>query len=147
LNLFILNQTHGFLFKFGKGCYFADCSSKSANYCYTTSTRNIGVLSLSEVSLGQPNELKQADYSADKLPAKKSSTKGVGKSEPDRKEWVTLDDGCIVPVGKIKQAIDPKDAINYSLLYNEYVVYDVSQIKLKYLVKIQFDYDDEEDED
>ncbi len=91
--------------------------------------------------------MKQADYNADKLPANKSSTKGVGKSEPDRKGWITLDDGCMVPLGKIKQVIDSKEAINYALLYNEYVVYDVSQIKLKYLVKIQFDYDDEEDDD
>ena len=36
-------------YMFGKGCYFSDCSSKSANYCYTTSNKNIGVLSLSEV--------------------------------------------------------------------------------------------------
>ncbi len=45
--------------------------------------------------MGNYNELKQADYDADKLPKTKHSTKGLGKSEPDRKEWVTLDDGIL----------------------------------------------------
>ncbi len=43
--------------------------------------------------------------------------------------------------GKLKNSVDPTDANSYSLLYNEYIVYDVSQIKLRYLVKIEFDYD------
>ncbi|RNA22029.1 poly [ADP-ribose] polymerase 2 [Brachionus plicatilis] len=129
-------------YMFGKGCYFADCSSKSANYCYPTSTKNVGILSLSEVSLGNFNELKQADNNADKLPKGKVSTKGVGRSQPDKSEWITLEDGCIVPCGKLKCAIDKKDLTLYSLLYNEYIVYNVDQIKLRYLVKIQFDFDE-----
>ena len=129
-------------YMFGKGCYFSDCSSKSANYCYTNSNKNTGILSLFEVSLGECNELKEADYEADKLPKGKLSTKGVGKSEPDKEDWVTLDDGCVVPIGELKCNIDPKKASEYSLLYNEYIVYDVSQVKLRYLVKVQFEYDD-----
>ena len=35
---------------FGKGLYFADMSSKSANYCYTTPTKNTGLVLLSEVN-------------------------------------------------------------------------------------------------
>lgn len=129
-------------YMFGKGCYFSDCSSKSANYCYTNSIKNVGLLSLSEVSLGVCNELKQADNNADKLPSGKMSVKGVGKSEPDQAEWVKLDDGCVMPIGKLKQKVDQKDAHNYSLLYNEFIVYDVAQIKLRYLVKVEFDYED-----
>lgn len=129
-------------YMFGKGCYFADCSSKSANYCYSTSTKNIGILSLSEVSLGNCNELTQADYNADKLPKGKMSTKGIGRSQPDKSEWITLDDGCVVPCGKLKCTLDKKDFSLYSLLYNEYIVYNVDQIKLRYLVKVQFEYDE-----
>ncbi len=77
----------------------------------------------------------------------KMSTKGLGKSEPDQKDWVKLENGCVVPIGKLKSVADPKDANSYSLLYNEYIVYDVTQIKLKYLVKIKFEYEDDEDED
>lgn len=35
---------------FGKGVYFADMSSKSANYCYPARDKNVGLLLLSEVS-------------------------------------------------------------------------------------------------
>lgn len=39
-----------FLLQFGKGVYFADMSSKSANYCFTSRAKNIGLLLLCEVS-------------------------------------------------------------------------------------------------
>ena len=70
----------------------------------------------------------------------------MGRSEPDKKEWVTLEDGCVMPIGKIKTVVKPSEASSYSLLYNEYIVYDVSQIKMKYLVKVQFVYDDEDED-
>ena len=133
-------------YMFGKGCYFSDCSSKSANYCYTNSIKNVGLLSLSEVSLGECNELKQADNNADKLPKGKMSVKGVGKSEPNESEWVKLEDGCVMPIGELKQKLDAKNAHEYALLYNEYIVYNVDQIRLRYLVKVKFDYDDEEED-
>ncbi|PRD25455.1 UNVERIFIED_CONTAM: Parp2 [Trichonephila clavipes] len=37
---------------FGKGLYFADVCSKSANYCQATKRNNEGLLLLCEVSLG-----------------------------------------------------------------------------------------------
>ena len=39
-------------YMFGKGVYFADMSSKSANYCCTSSSSNTGILLLCEVALG-----------------------------------------------------------------------------------------------
>lgn len=99
------------------------------------------------MSLGAFNELKQADYNADQLPPGKQSTKGVGRAEPDKNEWVTLDDGLVVPVGKVKNVVSAKDAANYALLYNEFIVYDTAQIKMKYLVKVEFDYDLDSDEE
>lgn len=92
--------------------------------------------------MGTCNELKQADYDADKLPKGTFSTKGVGKSEPDSSDWVTLEDGCVVPIGQLKNMVSPEKASEYSLLYNEFIVYDVSQVKLRYLVKVEFVYDD-----
>ena len=86
--------------------------------------------------------MRHADYDADKLPKGKLSTKGVGKSEPDKKDWVTLEGGCVVPIGKLKSIVDPAEASNYSLLYNEYIVYNTNQVKLKYLVNVEFVYDD-----
>ena len=43
--------------------------------------------------------------------------------------------------GKLKSAVDKTDINSFSLLYNEYIVYDVTQIKLRYLVKVEFDYE------
>ncbi|XVE77604.1 hypothetical protein DITRI_Ditri13aG0076500 [Diplodiscus trichospermus] len=55
-------------YMFGKGVYFADMFSKSANYCYATSAFTTGVLLLCEVALGDMAELLQAKSDADKLP-------------------------------------------------------------------------------
>lgn len=55
-------------YMFGKGVYFADSSSKSANYCFPSLTQSEGVLLLSEVALGKTNDLYEADYEASRLP-------------------------------------------------------------------------------
>jgi len=39
-------------YMFGKGVYFADMSSKSANYCSTSVDNPTGILLLCEVALG-----------------------------------------------------------------------------------------------
>ncbi|KAJ3253177.1 Poly [ADP-ribose] polymerase 2 [Boothiomyces macroporosus] len=115
-------------YMFGKGVYFADMVSKSANYCCTSRQSNTGILLLCEVALGKHNELYSADYNAgDRLKAVNAhSTKGLGRTVPDPKEFVELD-GVTVPCGK---GIDAKLDQSY-LQYNEYIVYDVSQIKIK----------------
>ena len=41
-------------YMFGKGVYFADCSSKSANYCFANKQSSTGVLLLSEVPSTPP---------------------------------------------------------------------------------------------
>lgn len=74
---------------FGKGIYFADMSTKSANYCYPQRSKP-GFLVLAEVALGEMNELQQADFNADKLPTGKNSTKGLGSIGPDPATYVTL---------------------------------------------------------
>lgn len=53
--------------QFGKGVYFADMSSKSANYCYPNREKTTGLMLLSEVALGNMYELTQAEY-MDKAP-------------------------------------------------------------------------------
>ncbi|CAK7348322.1 unnamed protein product [Dovyalis caffra] len=116
---------------FGKGVYFADMFSNSANYCYATSAAPAGVLLLCEVALGDMAELLQAKYDADKLPSGKLSTKGVGGTAPDISDAKVLDDGVVVPLGKPKQQRGSKG----SLLYNEYIVYNVDQIRMRYVVQ------------
>ncbi|KAJ0025699.1 hypothetical protein Pint_09089 [Pistacia integerrima] len=92
-------------YMFGKGVYFADMFSKSANYCYATRAATAGVLLLCEVALGDMAELVHAKYDADKLPEGKLSTKGVGQTAPDPSEAQALKDGIVVPLGKPKEQL------------------------------------------
>mmetsp|Transcript_12582 Transcript_12582/g.18336 ORF Transcript_12582/g.18336 Transcript_12582/m.18336 type:complete len:83 (+) Transcript_12582:467-715(+) len=75
-----------------------------------------------------------SDYNAGNLPKGTHSTKGFGRNAPPESTYVDLD-GCKVPLGEGK----PTNSSG-SLLYNEYIVYDVAQIKMKYLFKMRFDY-------
>ncbi|KAL2097172.1 hypothetical protein ACEWY4_006379 [Coilia grayii] len=125
-------------YMFGKGIYFADMSSKSANYCFASQKNNIGILLLSEVALGDSNELLAADYNANRLPPGKHSTKGLGQTSPDPKNYVTMND-IIVPMGPgMKTGIGQGGG--YSLLYNEYIVYNPAQTCMRYLLKVKFNY-------
>nr|XP_028956266.1 poly [ADP-ribose] polymerase 2-like isoform X11 [Malus domestica] len=118
---------------FGKGVYFADMFSKSAKYCHGCTS---GVLLLCEVALGDMAELLTAKYDADKLPVGKLSTKGVGGTEPDFSEAQLLDDGVVVPLGKQKENTSHEG----SLRYNEYIVYNVEQIRMRYVVQVNFNF-------
>ena len=93
--------------------------------------------------MGESNELIQADYNADKLPSNKSSTKGLGRSEPNKKEWIKIEDDITVPIGNITSTESSSNKNAYSLLYNEYIVYNESQIRTRFIVKIEFDFDEE----
>jgi len=124
-------------YMFGKGIYFADMSSKSANYCYPTRTKNTGFALLCEVSLGNAHELLAADYEADRLPSGYHSTKGLGKFAPSEKDNVTLSDGTMVPLG-VPCDTGVANPGGYTLNYNEYVVYNTKQIRARYLVQLKF---------
>uniref|UniRef100_A0A8C1S438 Poly [ADP-ribose] polymerase n=1 Tax=Cyprinus carpio TaxID=7962 RepID=A0A8C1S438_CYPCA len=125
-------------YMFGKGIYFADMSSKSANYCFANQKNNQGLLLLSEVALGNSNELVDADHNADQLPSGKHSTKGLGQTAPDPNNYVALD-GVTIPMGpSVKTGVGQKGG--YTLLYNEYIVYNPAQIWMKYLLRVQFNF-------
>ena len=51
-------------YMFGKGVYFADMSSKSANYCFANKQSSTGVLMLCDVALGGAYERTGAEYGA-----------------------------------------------------------------------------------
>jgi poly [ADP-ribose] polymerase len=118
-------------YMFGKGVYFADCVSKSANYCYPSRDKP-SILLLCEVAVGKSNELTQSDYYANKLPKGKLSTKGCGGMEPNPEEAHTMADGTVIPKGKLVKVTNRTT----SLLYNEFIVYDVSQIRIRYLLRV-----------
>lgn len=98
-------------YMFGKGVYFADMVSKSANYCFTNRENNTGLMLLCEVALGDMNEKFYADYYANLLPPGKSSTKGVGKTAPEETEMIG---DIIVPNGEGK----PQNIPNVISIHN-----------------------------
>ena len=117
-------------YMFGKGVYFADCASKSANYCHVTAEAPYGLLLLCKVALGKSHGIYDAD---DKLP--KSLPKGyhsitaTGKNIPSREEEFN---GASAPIGKHIKYDQPEKC---SLLYNEYVVYNTKQIQIDFIAK------------
>lgn len=108
-------------YMFGKGIYFADMVSKSANYCCAGPSNNIGCMLLCEVALGDCNEKLFADYNAGSLPTGKSSTKGVGRNAPPESSYINLGRSQ-VPIGKGVST----STTGGTLLYNEYIVYNLS---------------------
>lgn len=123
-------------YMFGKGIYFADMVTKSANYCCTNSENPIGLLLLCEVALGNMYERYAADY-IEKLPSGKHSTFGRGQTQPDPECVHKTEDDVEVPYGSAVRAKLPKKS---ALLYNEFIVYDVAQVKARYLLKTKFKY-------
>ncbi|OJJ48899.1 hypothetical protein ASPZODRAFT_157407 [Penicilliopsis zonata CBS 506.65] len=129
-------------YMFGKGVYFADMSSKSANYCCAVLSANMGLLMLCDVELGDPMlELVNADYKAGDVAKanKKIATLGKGRIAP--LSW--KDAGCVhenlrgVSIPDV--TVTPGDVSGNGgavLQYNEYIVYDVAQIRQRYLFHV-----------
>ncbi|KAF3436180.1 hypothetical protein FNV43_RR23272 [Rhamnella rubrinervis] len=120
-------------YMFGKGVYFADLVSKSAQYCFTDKKNPVGFMLLSEVALGEVYELKKAKY-MDKPPEGKHSTKGLGKKIPKESEYVKWKDDVVVPCGKPV----PSNVRASELMYNEYIVYNTTQVKMQFMLKVRF---------
>jgi len=128
-------------YMFGKGVYFADMVSKSANYCATSRDHSTGILLLCEVALGSLYPCTAAEY-MDAAPAPHLSTWGKGKTIPDPTGDVLIEDGLRVPTGRPKEI-----GIDSSLQYNEFIVYNTDQIKIRYLVKLRFNYPADDDDE
>ncbi|XP_076358409.1 poly [ADP-ribose] polymerase 2-like isoform X2 [Tachypleus tridentatus] len=92
-----------------------------------------------KVALGTCNKLVAADNNADKLPPGTHSVMGQGRVVSDPQEDIILSDGTRVPLGKSIQT-NIENPQGYTLNYNEYVVYNVNQIKMRYLVRIKFNF-------
>lgn len=129
-------------YMFGKGVYLADMSSKSAGYCSSYSSGNTGLLLLCEAELGEPPlELTNADYDAGTKAKQQDclSTLGLGRTAP--KMWKDASalhpslTGVTMP-DVVSQKPGDTGVQGAYLQYNEYIVYDVAQIKLRYLFRV-----------
>ena len=54
---------------------------------------------------------------------------------PDPIDFHTTNDGVVIPMGKGINA-----GLRSSLGYNEYIVYDVAQANMKYLLQVKFNH-------
>ncbi|KAK0614569.1 poly polymerase catalytic domain-containing protein [Immersiella caudata] len=129
-------------YMFGKGIYLADMSSKSANYCCSYLSDNTALLLLCEAELGDPmQELTDASYNAGEDAKKKGMLSTWGKGSTGPKKW--KDAGCAHP--SLQGIMMPDTSVrpgptrvkNAYLAYNEYIVYDVSQVRLRYLFRVK----------
>lgn len=124
-------------YMFGKGVYLADTSSKSANYCCSYSSANMGLLLLCDVELGSPMlELYDGDYMAGENAKKegKIATLGQGRSIPSAWKDAEYLHPSLKGVKMPDVGAGSKEATNQAWLqYNEYIVYDIAQIRQRYL--------------
>ena len=129
-----------------QGVYLADMSSKSANYCYSEVSNNTGLLLLCEAELGKPMlELTDAKYDAATLARQKGCLSVSGKGLTAPKAWK---DACVVNedlkgITMPDTSKEPGDTNvpGANLQYNEYICYDVAQIRLRYLFRVKMSSD------
>ncbi|ROW09318.1 hypothetical protein VPNG_05860 [Cytospora leucostoma] len=130
-------------YMFGKGVYLADMSSKSAGYCASYISDGTALLLLCEAELGEPmQELLGADSHAGNKAKSKGllSTWGKGRTGPS----VWKDASCVHPsLAGVKMPDTCRGppgptAVNGACLeYNEYICYDVAQVRLRYLFRVK----------
>lgn len=119
---------------FGKGVYFADMVSKSANYC-NRDENNSGLVLLCQVALGKTKACYEKNPKI-KLEEEFNSAKGIGKTYPNPDETHIREDGVKIPLGK---PISERNIVS-QLEHHEYIVYNESQIKIEYLLELEFIY-------
>ncbi|RCN44674.1 Poly(ADP-ribose) polymerase catalytic domain protein [Ancylostoma caninum] len=121
-------------YMFGKGVYFADMVSKSANYCRVGQGED-GLMLLCDVALGKVKpEVNAAMHSLETIEGY-NSVQGLGSTEPNPNKLVKTVDGYAIHMGK---PVDAHQDKNCTLYYNEFIVYDVDQIRMRYLVRVRF---------
>lgn len=112
---------------FGNGIYFADAIAKAAAYCHPDPVSKIALMLLCEVALGisqvmttysKVGGISNEDY---------QSVKAVGRFVPIKYRQI---DGVNI-------AYRGGTTSENHLLYNEFIVFDPNQIKMKYLFKIK----------
>lgn len=141
--------THGLKLEFAepgifsatnKGLYFADVFAKASYFCFANESDRIGLVLLCEVALG--NSYACSEPKDVKLPDNYQSVYGVGRFKFPAIDYI---DGVEIPCGKPIESLMTEEepvecgSMNYPFLkYNEFVVHNEAQVKLRYLVKVKF---------
>ncbi|KAJ8113554.1 hypothetical protein OPT61_g4334 [Boeremia exigua] len=129
-------------YMFGKGIYLADMSSKSANYCNHYQSGGTALLLLCEAELGNPmHELTNSSYTAGEDAKAKGMCSTWGKGRVGPSQW--KDAGCVhsslagVMMPDVTTTPGDTNVAGAYLQYNEYITYDVAQVRLRYLLRVR----------
>ena len=116
---------------YGKGVYFADMAQKSSHYCYPVNDE--ALILLGEVSLGKEDIRHSTDYQLPRtMKEGTNSVHSLGGLEPSGGEKINGD--VFIPYGDAEKSNEN----SYYSDFAEYIVYNVDQIKLRYLLKIKY---------
>jgi len=128
---------------FGKGIYFSDVFTKSFRYTGDNvggETPDYRLLLLCEVVLGDMQELEKPQF-VEELQLPYKSVLGMGRYVPKPNEKVVFPNGCTVPVGRVVDLKEEKKEKfrekKFAMDNNEYVVYDNSQVRIRYVVQVK----------
>ncbi|KAF2204452.1 PARP-domain-containing protein [Delitschia confertaspora ATCC 74209] len=129
-------------YMFGKGIYLADMSSKSANYCCSYNSDGHALLLLCEAELGDPmQKLTGASYEAAETARESGcwSTWGQGSTGPSKWKDAKAVHPSLKGVKMPDTTVRPGDTNvpGAYLQYNEYIAYDVAQVRLRYLFRVK----------
>jgi ankyrin repeat protein/predicted DNA-binding WGR domain protein len=134
---------------FGEGVYFTDIFNKCFQYAQSPYGSNWAGVSkklpkryvfLCEVALGKCRKLLQAQNVTDLPNDEFQSVMGYGQIGPSPKGNIYMSNGCIVPLGNLTSNPKPDFAKKdeyVSLQYNEYAVYDTSQVRIRYIFELR----------
>lgn len=135
---------------FGEGIYFADIFNKALQYSQTNNFHRFNrdlkktkpskrYVFLCEVNLGKMKKLYQAEQVTGIPNNEFQSVMGYGRIAPDPKGSLFVPSGMIIPVGKLTQNPEPKlrKDEHWALQHNEFVVYDTSQVRVRYLFELR----------
>ncbi|KAI9010901.1 ankyrin repeat-containing domain protein [Phycomyces nitens] len=123
--------------QYGHGLYFGDMFSKAISYASNGDgfdNKAYKLLLLCEVALGK--ECEMGHYRLDEYSEAKGhmSIKALGKEQPDPANAVYDKNGLQIPLGPIMQT----KSKSYTYLdYNEYIVRNEAQVKIRYLVLVR----------
>ncbi|AWP02879.1 putative poly [Scophthalmus maximus] len=118
----------------GCGIYFASENSKSAGYVRTS--KNTGVMFLSEVALGKEHTITKDNSSLKKAPAGFDSVVARGSVEPDPSKDISITlEGKKVSVPQGKPIPQPQFS-DSNFRNSEYLIYKESQCRLRYLLEL-----------
>ena len=125
---------------FGKGVYLADRSSKSAAYCDPWTSNQTGLLLVCEAQLGDPSYTRAShEYNAVDTMRKKRCISVKMHTHPNNDPVKWLD---AVGVNQdLKGALMPDPTVSLPApngFPNEYIVYDIAQVKIRYVFMLKW---------